>query len=333
MAAKKIKKPIPKVNPKKFKGNALYNYLLKEVGKESKRNKDIQTPSFADRRKIVKDQLLQKYKEEYKKNGKVSLRAIKNDIKVIVSELPSIDECNPLLLPPEDLTEIEFYAIDEHIRKLPSCLDIMINGGEFGFTGIFNTDNYDYVESGVQDIVEAIREITENESGKASFTGVVKLKNKAKNNGKAENYYIEYVLFLNEEPVSDANPVPHKYTKKERDKQKKIGESLNKRIAGLKKEKPKEIPTIEPIEQPIEQPIEVPKVKTTSVGNLQSLLSKIRETPTTKVVPIISENVKKVSNVDAIEKAIDSYQNLLNLNLITVKEFNKQKNKLLKLKK
>ena len=117
--------------------------------------------------------------------------------------------------------------------------------------------------------------------------------------------------------------------KKKEINKKKIGESLNKRIAGLKKEKPKEIPTIEPIEQPIE----VPKVKTTSFDNLQSLLSKIRETPTTKVVPIISEDVKKVSNSGAIEKAIDSYQNLLNLNLITVKEFNKQKNKLLKLKK
>jgi hypothetical protein len=79
---------------------------------------------------------------------------------------------------------------------------------------MFNTANYSYYSTGVRKIIENIREALDNNSGVAQFYGVVKLKKKRPNDGKAENYYIEYLLYFNGETELDDTPVDYDLPKK-----------------------------------------------------------------------------------------------------------------------
>jgi single-stranded DNA-specific DHH superfamily exonuclease len=141
------------------------------------------------------------------------------------------------------LGDVEYYEIDNHIRTLlPDCLDLRINAGQLGKTKIFNTSNYSYYSDGVRRIVETIRNyMASNNSGEAFFNGVVKLKYNKPNNGKAENYYVEYILFINSESELDDTPVDFNLPKKEQKKVAKIRDTLALRLKNLQKEKSKRI--------------------------------------------------------------------------------------------
>jgi hypothetical protein len=107
-----------------------------------------------------------------------------------------------------------------------------------GKTKIFNTDNYSYYSDGVRKIVESIRDyMATNDSGEAFFNGVVKLKNRKPNNGNPENYFVEYVLFINDSSEVDDTPVDYDLPKREQKKVEKIRDTLALRLKSLQKEK------------------------------------------------------------------------------------------------
>jgi hypothetical protein len=101
---------------------------------------------------------------------------------------------------------------------------------------MFNTANYSYYATGVRKIIENIREALDNNSGVAQFYGVVKLKKKRPNDGKAENYYIEYLLYFNGETELDDTPVDYDIPKK----YDKIQQEIDKGIFVVVKKQQKE---------------------------------------------------------------------------------------------
>lgn len=215
-----------------LKGAKLYNFLLKSLGEEVKLNPKKQQLGITSRRRLAKEVLYPKFKE-----GKVTLTEIKKSIKSIVRALPPAEICNPLFLKEVSLAAEDYYEIDNHIRTvLPDCVDVIVNAGQFGKTQMFNTANYSYYASGVRKIIENIREALENNSGVAQFYGVVKLKNKRPNDGKAQNYYIEYLLYFNGETELDDTPVDYDIPKK----YDKIQEEIDKGIFVVVKKQQKE---------------------------------------------------------------------------------------------
>jgi ribosome recycling factor len=226
-----------KPNMSKLKGIKLYNFLLKELGEQNKKTPAQQRLGIETRRKIVSETLYPKFKKE----AKLSIRAIRKDIKEIVKALPPKEICHPLYLAEAYLANIEYYELDNHIRSvLPDCLDIMVNAGYLGKTKIFNTRGYSYYSDGVRRIIENIREeLRENKSGLAYFDGIPKLKYRKPNNGQAENYYIEFVLYINDIPEVDDSPVDFDLPNREQKKADKVKTYLSKRFATLQKEKRK----------------------------------------------------------------------------------------------
>jgi hypothetical protein len=227
----------PKID--KLKGLRLYSFLLKQLGEANKKQPKKQRLSIETRRRIVKEELYPFFKAK----EKLSIREIKNYAKKVISNLPPSEICNPLYLSEAYLGDVEYYEIDNHIRTLlPDCLDLRINAGQLGKTKIFNTSNYSYYSDGVRRIVETIRNyMASNNSGEAFFNGVVKLKYNKPNNGKAENYYVEYILFINSESELDDTPVDFNLPKKEQKKVAKIRDTLALRLKNLQKEKSKRI--------------------------------------------------------------------------------------------
>jgi len=283
-----------RVSVSNLKGIKLYNYLLKRVGEENKKQPKKQQLGIESKRKLVSSQLYPKYKKE----GKVSIGAITTDIKRFVRALPPQEICNPLYLSEAYLAFVEYYEIDNHIKTvLPDCLDVKVNAGYLGKTKIFNTRNYSYNGDGVRKIIEVIRqELAENKSGMAYFSGVVKLKPRRKNDGTPDNYYVEYVLYINDVAEADDEPVDYDLPNKEAVKVEKVKDFLAEKFKDLQKEKRK------------------------------------RKRAAKKAKPKTEKEQKQIA-IKEIRNAIASLKRLLKAGVITKEQFEAQKTSLLKLKK
>ena len=222
---------------KPLKGIRLYNFLLKELGAQNDRDPNQQKLSIAAKRKIVSQQLYPKFKTK----EKVLVSEIKRDLRTIVKALPPKEVCNPLLLPEQYLAAVEYYEIDKHISNfLPDCLDVRVNAGFIGKTRIFNTSNYNYYSNGVADLIDDIRDYLEgNDSGVAYFYGIVKLKPKKKNNGDPINYFVDYVLTINDTPQDNFEGIDYERTKKEEKTAQSISGYFQGRFKELQKDKRK----------------------------------------------------------------------------------------------
>jgi hypothetical protein len=218
-----------------LKGIRLYNALFKELGELNKKYPKKQQLSVSARRKLVSDVLYPKFKAE----KSIPQSKVNKELRAIVKGLPPIEICNPLYLSEAYLSFVEYYEIDNHIRRvLPECLDVRVNAGSLGMTKIFNTSNYSYYTDGVQKIIEAVRnELAENKSGIAYFNGIVKVKPKKKDNGDAENYFVDYVLYINDEPNANEDGKDYKLPKRASVKVEKVKDYLVEKFKELEKEK------------------------------------------------------------------------------------------------
>jgi len=280
-----------------LKGIKLYNALLKELGEANKKAKNSQRLSPSQRRKIVSEQLYPKFRD----TPRVLVGQVNKDIRGIVKGLPPIEICNPLYLSEAYLSFVEYYEINNHIiRVLPECLDVRVNAGQFGVTKIFNTSNYSYYSDGVQRIIENIRKDVDNNSGRAYFSGIVKLKPRRKNNGEGQNYFVDYVLYMNDEPLSSDDGVDYSLPKREGKKVEKVKDFLVEKFKILEKEKKK-----------------------------RKRQAKKKREEAKKQDP---KEQKRITN-QAIQNAIASLRLLLKNKIITKDEFERQKKDLISRKK
>lgn len=267
MASKK-----PRVKISELKGVKLYNFLLKQLGEKNKKVPKQQKLGIQSRRKIVSEKLYPKFK----KDSSLTLRDVNSDINQIVRNLPPKEVCNPLYLAEAYLSNVEYYEMDNHIRTvLPDCLDVRVNAGSLGKTKIFNTNGYTYQSDGVRRIIENVRkELAENKSGIAYFDGVAKLKPKRPNDGNPNNYFIDFVLFMNDNPEADDNPVDYDLPKKEQKKVEKVKNYLAQRFGTLQKMKRKRARERkkEEMKSPQQQKKQVTKEIRTAINALKRLL-------------------------------------------------------------
>jgi len=68
---------------------------------------------------------------------------------------------------------------------------------------------------------------------------VVKLKPKKKNDGTPDNYYVEYILYVNDQPEANDDPIDFDLPKSEQKKVDKVQDYLSDKFKTLQKEKRK----------------------------------------------------------------------------------------------
>lgn len=264
-----------RVKVSELKGVKLYNYLLRELGNLNSKLPNQQKLSISSKRAIISKDIYPKYKAA----SKILLTDIKKDLNKIVKALPPREICNPLYLSEAYLSFVEYYEIDNHIKTvLPDCLDIKIDANGYGKTKIFNTRNYSYYGNGVKKIIEKIREDAQNRpSGENPyFSGIVKLKPRKKNNGEPDNYYVEYILYIQNEPVANDEQIDYELPKKEKKKVEEIKDYLADKFKTLQKEKRKRIRKAikNKPKKPAEQKKEISKAIRVAINSLKSLLKK-----------------------------------------------------------
>lgn len=259
---KKIKKPAKKRKYKINEGLKLYNKLSHEVAVINKKLKPEEKLPNGIRLKFLKD-VYAHYKGKTIKQLKIAeiRQYILYQIQIINTGV-----CDVRLIPPSSYIDINYFEMDLFISDtLPDCVDLKVNAGEYGSTGIFNTSSYSYTYSGVQQIVENLRPLEMHEKVYPTFNGIVLVKPNRQDDDNPNSYYLEMQLSLMGIPISTNEKliIPKEIKPKsnlEKEQMKQIKELMKQKISELTKKVPKELP--KPIEKKIEPKKEKPIVQT-----------------------------------------------------------------------
>jgi hypothetical protein len=191
----------------KPRGVTLYNKILKEFTKVNNSLPEERKLSLSDRRKYIKEKIYPQFKGTA--STRVSVKDINKEIVGVLDTIVPKEGCDVNFISPSIVANVGWFELDDFIRDvLPACIYISIDAGDFGKTKIFNTLNYNYTKNGVKKIVDNIRDFVNNDSGvDVTFTGEKRLRKGKTNDGTPENYYIEFILVVNSEPIKDINPI------------------------------------------------------------------------------------------------------------------------------
>jgi hypothetical protein len=222
------------------KRTTTYNRLLKEFTKINNKLPEDRKLSIKERRKIIKEKLLPRYKNV--PHYKLRVKDIKSKILRQVEKIPPKEICDLNYIDVSEYAYVEWFALDETISELiPDCVYVKVSAGMYGETRIFNTRDYQYSRNGVKQIVEDIRPDAENESGKYIFSGYRKLRPRKRNDGTPENYYLDLILTLidrkgNERPQADTETVTFELpkTREVKKKKTKVRNIIEQKIKALK---------------------------------------------------------------------------------------------------
>jgi len=221
----------------KTRGVTLYNKILKEFTKINNSLPEERKLSLSDRRKYIKEKIYLQFKGNAP--TRVSVKDIRKEVIGVLDTIVPKEGCDVNFISPSIVANVGWFELDDFIRDvLPACIYISIDAGDFGKTKIFNTLNYNYTKNGVKKIVDNIRDFVNNDSGvDVTFTGEKRLRKGKTNDGTPENYYIEFILVVNSEPIKDINPVLFNVPKSKKKEVTSVKNAILSRVKELSNKK------------------------------------------------------------------------------------------------
>jgi hypothetical protein len=196
----------PKVQTKRKQALKTYNKVYKAVKKFAQKN-DLQW-SIKEIRDFTKKKVYPDFKGE--KSYQVRVRDIKSVIQTQLQEpTPSSVQgvqssqiyYNPLLISPSRTTGILWFDLDDYLsvdlrsEVEPMDLRVEVNAGEYGSTGIFDLLNYQYEFTGVNEIIESIRESLEDDS-EPEWVGQPVIRQGFTDDGQTDSYFLRFTLYI-----------------------------------------------------------------------------------------------------------------------------------------
>lgn len=217
----------------KPKGITLYNKILKEFTKVNDKLPEDRKLSLSERRRYISERIYPQYKGT--PVSRVGVKAINVSIVQVLDTIVPKEGCDVNYISPSVYSNVNWFELDDFIQEvLPKCIFIRLDAGDYGSTKIFNTLNYNYTKNGVKNIVDNIREYVNGNSGvDVSFTGEKKLRKGKTNDGTPENYYIDFLLVINSEPIREINPVIYNVPREERKKVTSVKNAILSRVKDL----------------------------------------------------------------------------------------------------
>jgi hypothetical protein len=217
----------------------LYQKISKEFTRLNKSLPEDRRLSISERRKYISEKIYPQFKGTAP--TKVGVKAIRKEIDAVVETIIPKDGCDVNTITPVAYTDIPWFELDETIRDvLPKCIYIRVDCDSIGKTKIFNTLNYDYNKSGLRNLLEKLREEVQN-SSTASFQGVKKLRPNKTNDGTPENYFIDFILTLNNVPTKSIVPIDYTPTKQQKKTSVSVRNAIISRIKDLSNKKKRRI--------------------------------------------------------------------------------------------
>lgn len=180
----------------------LYAKLVKYTNAElKKRGVNLTYPEL---RGIVSRYIYPQFKG--KNANAVKVKDINEAVKRFVELLQTSKYYHPLKVPQGLLVDLDWFNLDDFLTNeltsfvSPKDLRIRISAGTYGDTGEMDISEYEYSTSGLQDIVEAMREDVNNSSGTV-WQGAPMLRYGKSDDGLVDSYAIRFILYINDAPV------------------------------------------------------------------------------------------------------------------------------------
>jgi hypothetical protein len=202
----------PKVKPKKVispeakkkladRKKQLADKLLAKITRATQRELKLNKLEYNDKqlKKFVKTIVLPVFRGLNPRDVKVK------DIRELVKDSltdTSTEFYNPLFIPIGEYTGIMWADLDDYLDvDLRAVVDnkplrVEVNVGEYGNTGVFNLQDYQYEATGINEIYEGIREVLENDST-PEYNGEVMVRKGKQDDGRADSYILQFTLYVN----------------------------------------------------------------------------------------------------------------------------------------
>jgi len=310
---------------KKLKGNLqksrdalrIYNTLTSRYWKQVKKRGLSDQISYRDVQKIVSSEVYPFYRgaKPYKlRMGAIDEVIVRNITQGRIPKRPLSDTLK--FYRNEPLWEKDYFMLDPSIEDIrqtyPNGVELSVNAGSIGSTGIFNSNQYSYAGTGVREVVEGVRDHYENEPYHY-FRIRLLVKDGRKDDGMPDSYFVEIYL---DELVSGQSVQPKKGEESDLTMDTDVGELkeiTKKRLEEREKAKlarDKEFERKEAAKKAVEGVDEVVKQVTPRKGEAES--EKIKK-------KLLEE--RKVEKITAFNEAIKNLRELLADKLITKKQF------------
>ena len=202
----------------------LYAKVVRAVRKEFKSQK--QELTYAEAREYASKNVYPKFKEQpaYKVKVKDIREATRESLAPAPAPAPPQKQyVDPRTIGEEEVSGINWFDIDgfltgdlspsirqvRALRNTDKDLRMMILAGEYGNTGEFNLSDYEYVSTGLQDIVEEIRKSSPSVLSEPYLTweGYVGIRAGATDLTDPDSYVFQIILIENNKPVVEPSTV------------------------------------------------------------------------------------------------------------------------------
>lgn len=212
---------IPDWQKKRNQSIKLYAKVVKAVRKEFKSQK--KELSYAEARSFASDKVYPQFKGQppYKVKVKDIREATRNAIEPPVVE--PILFADPRTIGEEEISGVTWFDLDKFLsgdiqpsirsvralRNNTKDLRLMVLAGEYGNTGEFNLSDYEYVSTGLQEIIETIRENSPAVGNEPYLTweGYVGLRQGATDLNDPNSYVLQLILIENNNPVVEPSSI------------------------------------------------------------------------------------------------------------------------------
>ena len=302
------KKRVTQATRKKIaRASRLYQKVRKTVSKElEKQEKPLKGKDLTA---FIKEKIYPEYKGLSSREVKIAdIRDSVNRALTGSNVINIGDFFNPLSIPITLLSGVFWFDLDNFIDVDLTAeiggknLRFEVNAGEYGSTGIIELSEYTYEGSGLNDIIESVRdyiqgEMPENES-EPYWEGEVRVRPNMQDDGRPDSYFIQFTIFVNGQQIppsqtfEEAQPmVLSEETLEERRARRREIVKRRKELSKQKREKARKKDI---------RGRERPTVKTTP-----------KEEPKKKVPQVKAEPKFDKRRADNIQKALDRQERLL----------------------
>jgi hypothetical protein len=304
---------LPKYKLKAKQRLALFSKVVRGVRKEFK-SEGI-SDNYRDAQKFTSLYIYGNFKGQ--PASKVKVDDIRNYTKYVLEELkqvpPPIDFADPRMIGEQEVTGINWFDLDDflstEIRSLYALsggkdLRFEIIGGEYGRTGELVLSEYEYVSSGVRDIVESVRNSSPYVSSGEQYPyweGYYGLRQGKKDDGEVDSYVLQIILVEGGQPVVEPQSletIPPQEVVSEEEYKKRLTE-VQKRLKD-EQEKQRQRKLAEKMRKRKTAPRPTKKVKVKEMPKTEEKVDK-----TTRGKQVIQLNELKLKELELLRKDFD----------------------------
>jgi len=207
-----MSKRLPKYKIKAKQRLTLYHKVVKSTLKELNSSGII--ADYASARKFASTYVYGNFKGQNAKKVKVDeIRKYTKEIIEQLSRVPKpIEFADPRMIGEQEVSGINWFDLDDYlsteIRSLYALsggkdLRVEVLAGDYGRSGEFNLSDYEYVSTGIRDIIEKIRQDSPYVTSEPYpyWEGYYGLRAGKKDDGDVDSYVLQIILVEGGQPV------------------------------------------------------------------------------------------------------------------------------------